>query len=171
MHRRFVDGFFRVVVEGCMFHDIDAAIERKANLLAALGLSSYTEVLGGLVTGHLREEGKASSNYRAFLPYLGPQYVNLNNRYDLYKRIRCGLVHEYFIKGSSTVRMESGGPLNCGIIFHGQECHFVVKKYYRDLKEGIACYRQQLGTNGDLFARFRQSIRPKGAKYWWATVE
>ena len=55
------------------------------------------------MTGHLKDSGWSKRNYKAFLPYLGPHYVNLDNQIDLYRRVRCGLVHEYFVKGHSKI--------------------------------------------------------------------
>lgn len=87
--------FFDEYVFGFMRSDIDAAIRGKANFLAALGLVSYTEVLGGLVTGNLGKRSQCGANFRAFLPYLGTDYKALETRgIDIYDTVRCGLVHQ-----------------------------------------------------------------------------
>ncbi|MGC1928056.1 MAG: hypothetical protein WA667_03725 [Candidatus Nitrosopolaris sp.] len=44
-------------------NDIPSAISCKANYLVALGLSTYTEILGGLYSGNL--SGKHRDNYTA----------------------------------------------------------------------------------------------------------
>ena len=76
-----IDVFFREIVFGFMYNDIDHAIkDAKANFLVALGLSVYTEVMGGLVTGHLKDSRWPSKNYRAFLPYLGSPYEDLDRK-------------------------------------------------------------------------------------------
>ena len=49
-----------------MRSDINAAIAGKANYLTALGLVSYTEVLGGLRTGKLGVRNHSSKNFNAF---------------------------------------------------------------------------------------------------------
>jgi hypothetical protein len=46
-------------------HDIQAAIDGKANYLAALGLSTYTENLGGFFNGDL--EHNLGCNYIGFI--------------------------------------------------------------------------------------------------------
>ncbi len=87
-----------------MYQDIRRTIDSaRANFLVALGLSVYTEIMGGLVTGNLKDPHWSKRNYKAFLPYLGSYYVNLDNQIDLYSRVRCGLVHEYFVKGRSKI--------------------------------------------------------------------
>ncbi len=103
MTPREVTEFFDEYVRGFMKNDIGGANNIGANFLVALGLSDYTEVLGGLVTGDLKVKRKAAANYRAFLPYLGDYYVSLNQQIDLYDRVRCGLAHEYFIKGDAII--------------------------------------------------------------------
>ena len=47
------------------FKDIEAAIEGKANYLAALGLSTYTEHLGGLYCGDLQND--LGDHYMSFI--------------------------------------------------------------------------------------------------------
>lgn len=87
-----------------MFNDISNATDKAAaNFLAALGLSVYTEVMGGLVTGELRSQHRARANYEAFLNYMGSPYLLLDKQVGLYDRVRCGLAHEYFIKGPSII--------------------------------------------------------------------
>ena len=67
---------FDEYIFGFMRADIDAAIRGNANYLAALGLVSYTEVLGGLRTGNLGLRNHSSKNFNAFLPYLGKEYLD-----------------------------------------------------------------------------------------------
>ena len=54
-------------------HDIPKAIESKSNYLAALGLSTYTEILGGLRFGDLNTGSKAtvtaSKRYTDFITH------------------------------------------------------------------------------------------------------
>ncbi|HET7006241.1 MAG TPA: hypothetical protein VFK65_12145, partial [Candidatus Binatia bacterium] len=102
-------------VFGAMRTELDWALRGAAANLAALGLVAYTEFLGGIVTGNLGHKGSSRSNFRAFLPYLGSDYEDLARRgIDIYERIRCGLAHEYFIKGESTIWPQASAP--CGIV-------------------------------------------------------
>jgi hypothetical protein len=77
--------------------------------LAALGLSIYTEVLGGFYSGDLSRNLR--NHYTCFINEFFPsKYMEINNQLDdgLYGTIRCGLTHEYFIKKRS--RIEINGP-------------------------------------------------------------
>jgi len=143
-----IHNFFKEYIFGFMFNDINAAINGKANFLAALGLMEYTEILGGFVTGKLREKkpGTQQNNFKAFLPYLGQFYINLNKEIDLYHRVRCGLAHEYFIKGPATIWMSSDSPLSGGILYEKDKdwVHFVVTKYFDDFKSAVEIYHGQL---------------------------
>src|SRR5919109_2766093 len=104
------------------FEDIVKAIGVSANYLVALGLSTYTENLGGLYRGNLQTN--VGNNYISFIKdYFPPCYTAVHNKLKplhkdgLYKVVRSGLVHEYFMKISSTVTIGSANPLSCGIIY------------------------------------------------------
>jgi hypothetical protein len=59
-----LDTFHKFIIN----NDIPAAINGNANYLAALGLSAYTEIMGGLYYGNLKEEpGKHYIFYRDIL--------------------------------------------------------------------------------------------------------
>ena len=62
------------------FDDIQTAIDGKANYLAALGLTTYTENLGGLYCGNLRRG-------------LGNSYISFINEYFplCYKQVESQL--------------------------------------------------------------------------------
>lgn len=61
-----------------MFDDIQAAIYGKANYLVALGLSTYTENLGGFLKGDLDRD--LGGNYIAFInSYFPASYGVLNS--------------------------------------------------------------------------------------------
>ena len=93
-----------------MCSGIEATMNSKESIYTcALALSTYTEIMGGLVTGNLKQEGKSRSNFEAFLPYLGDKYVELDNliktQYrdnlrNLYTAVRSKLVHEFALRGS-----------------------------------------------------------------------
>lgn len=156
--------FFDEYVFGFMRSDIDATIRGKANFLAALGLVSYTEVLGGLVTSNLAKRGQSGANFRAFLPYLGKDYETFETRdIDIYDTVRCGLVHQYFIKGDSTIWMQASAPR--GIVASPQGPTYFFVNIYRDhLFAGAARYRNDLldGSNESLVKNFENSVRDIG---------
>ncbi len=164
-----VTRFFDQYVRGFMAHDIESANNQGANFLVALGLSIYTEVMGGLVTGALKQRGRSKSNYEAFLPFLGQYYVNLDKKVGLYDRVRCGLAHGYFIKGpnNSIVRTlvdRNGSPDNVpGILYSDPSAPltalidsaqpvnvpagtiiFGTRNYFRDFMGGVEQYHDQL---------------------------
>ncbi|TLX83344.1 MAG: hypothetical protein E6K98_04910, partial [Thaumarchaeota archaeon] len=61
------DPFFNYQVKW-MFAGIEGTLEKDhAAYTCALALSTYTEIMGGLVTGNLKEErGHSKKNYEAF---------------------------------------------------------------------------------------------------------
>lgn len=147
-----IDVFFKEYVFGFIYNDIDRAIkDAKANFLVALGLSVYTEVIGGLITGHLHDSGWSKRNYQAFLPFLGPEYVELDKKIDLYRRVRCGLVHEYFIKGPhAMIAVKFDDSKYPGIVYTEKLDHITiaVEHYFRDFKSGVQKYHSSL-KSGD----------------------
>jgi hypothetical protein len=91
-------------------NDIPAAISENANYLAALGLSAYTEHVGGLYRGDL--SGHLRRNYISFIGKFFPtDYMRVNTDLKklggLYGVIRSGLTHEYFIKLASKIEMDN----------------------------------------------------------------
>ncbi len=153
--------FFDEYVFGFMRSDITAAIRGNANYLAALGLVTYTEILGGFRTGKLGVVGQSAGNFNAFLPYLGNDYLDLRTRgVDLYDRLRCGLVHQYFIKGEASIWMQAEGP--CGVISSPDgPTYLFVNVYSKDLFAGAARYRNDIldGADSSLASNFETSIR------------
>lgn len=154
-----VDGFFREYVFGFMYNDVERAIKTGTNFLVALGLSVYTEVMGGLVTGHLKDPRWSRRNYEAFLPYLGDYYKNLHKQIDLFKRVRCGLVHEYFVKGSSIIAVGFIPESTPGVVFEDGVIKFAVEFYFRDFKAGVQKYYDKLKSgDNNLLLKFKQAI-------------
>lgn len=155
---------FDEYVFGFMRADIDAAIRGNANYLAALGLAGYTEVLGGLWTGELGIRNRSAANFKAFIPYLGKDYEDLQNRgIDIYDTVRCGLVHNYFIKGDSTIWMSATAP--CGIIASpGGPTYFIVNVYRDHFFAGATRFRDEILAAGDptLATNFQKGMNQIG---------
>jgi len=161
---RAVRRFFGYFVRGCMYSDMETAIEGGASTLAALGLSVYTEILGGLVTGKLGEDGQHRQNFEAFLTcYMGKPYRELviRKEVNIYRLVRCGLVHEYSLKGGAQgvmVVMDEPHDRKCGIFFEDVEeegnqilcMRFSVPRYFYDFKKGANRYQRQLVAAHDL---------------------
>lgn len=158
-----IDNFLKEFIYGFMFNDINAVIIGKANFLAALGLMEYTEIVGGLVTGKLQEKKCCKQNFEAFIQYLGQPYIDLNKDINLYDRVRCGLAHEYFIKGPATIWMSSDNPIPCGILYNKDKdwINFVVIKYFDDFKSAICVYQRQLvhEKNEKLIKTFKKALK------------
>ena len=152
---------FDEYIFGFMRSDIDAAIRGNANYLAALGLVSYTEVLGGLRTGELGLRGRSAANFSAFIPYLGKDYEDLQKRgIDVYDTVRCGLVHNYFIKGDSTIWMRATAP--CGVIASpGGPTYFIVNVYRDHFFAGAALFRDEIleGIDPMLATNFQNGLK------------
>lgn len=155
---------FDEYIFGFMRSDIEAAIRGNANYLAALGLASYTEVLGGLRTGELGKRGRGVANFKAFLPYLGREYEDLEKRgIDVYDTVRCGLVHNYFIKGDSSIWMGANAP--CGIIASpGGPTFFIVNVYRDHFFAGATRFRDEILENSDpaLAVNFQKGMHQIG---------
>lgn len=66
--------FHKKFVAKYIFDDIQAAMDRESNFLAALGLVCYTEFLGGLARGTL-EKGTSRRNFEHFFDRLGEDYT------------------------------------------------------------------------------------------------
>jgi hypothetical protein len=136
-----------------IFQDIEKAISVSANYLAALGLSTYTENLGGLYHGNLQTN--LGKNYISFIEdYFPPCYKAVHNQLrllhpdGLYKVVRSGLVHEYFMKVRSTVTIGSASSINCGIVYDTSnkppKLEFIVDRYFDDYKDAFKKYYDDL---------------------------
>lgn len=177
--------FFDEYIRGFMENDVTNATDRAAaNFLVALGLSVYTEVMGGLVTGQLKNPKMSGANYKEFLKYMGSYYVNLDKQINLYKRVRCGLAHEYFIKGPHIVARElvQDGSLDDvpGILVSSKTAKlaiqteegptelpedtvaFGIRNYFRDFEQAVEKYYADLlqPGNSKLVAKFENALRP-----------
>jgi hypothetical protein len=139
-----IQAFFKEYVFGFIFHDITREVDHAragaggGNLLAALGLLCYTEFLGSFKTG-IRGRGRSRKNFNAFFPELGPCYAALAKTLDVYEVFRCGLVHEYLVKGDAIIAMLKGSE-PCGIARDRDgRYYFVVERYFEDFSR--ACQR------------------------------
>jgi hypothetical protein len=108
------------------------------NLLAALGLLSYTEFGGKVLFNHKKRNGDDHSrrNFDDFFRLLGPDYEAFLAGRNVYNIFRCGLVHEYSVKRP------------CGIYMFGNQSHgigidssgvyfIVIENYLRALLKAL----------------------------------
>lgn len=119
----YVKEYFDEFIFGYMFTDIENCIYAKANYTVALALLSYTEYLGGFVNGTLGLRDKSQEQFNKALEYFDwngdfEYYKNFRQPYididsknkvgNIYSLFRCGLAHEYFIKGDALVLNNPG---------------------------------------------------------------
>lgn len=160
-----------------IYRDIQKAIKSRSNYLAALGLSTFTEVFGGFYRGDL-SQGNSANNYNEFIKEFFPKpYSEIDDKLrganlkGLYKQVRCGLVHEYLIGGNFMVIRKSRDPLNCGIVFipklksvreqkskHDHLVKFVIEQYFEDFKGALNCYISKVKNDEYLLAKFECAL-------------
>jgi len=159
----YIDFYFKEYIRGFMYNDIRRTIDKaKANFLVALGLSTYTEIMGGFVTGHLQDSGWSRKNYEAFLPYLGTYYEELKHQIDLYTRVRCGLVHEYFIKGRFMIARNFDQENRPGVYYDESLDHITiaVENYFQDFQAGVQRFYEILKSdNTEAVEKFMNAVR------------
>ncbi len=135
---------FDKYILGWMRQDIDTALGCQANKLAALGLVTYTEILGGLRTGNLGDDTRNQANFNSFFEYLGKEYQKLiSGNADIYHRIRCKLVHNYFLeRGSAFARATSA---SCAVQVRPDGSIIIdLDKYNEDFFGAVARYRREI---------------------------
>ena len=133
-----------------MIEDLDKAIKAGLNYLGALGLSNYTEILGGLCYSNLLSNHK--QNYDRFIKnYFPTPYRNSNKQLNkfggLYGVVRSGLTHRYFIQHKSQIATTTATPIDCGIFYdpnHSPSTIFVLDKYFEDFKNAMSEYYKKL---------------------------
>ena len=150
-----------------MKKDIWAAIGGESRYLGALGLSTYTEVFGGLYRGDLSQNNSAR-NYNTFIEnFFNLEYKAVDKclSYDeklegRYKAVRCGLVHEYFIRDTLLIKITSDYT-KCGIIYDPKgypNITFVVRQYFKDLLTALNVYRERVKKELTLVESFKQAL-------------
>ncbi len=106
-------------------------------------------------------KGKGAANFNAFLPYLGKGYQNFEKRgIKIYDLVRCGLVHNYFIKGDSTIWMRANAP--CGFVSSPNgPTNFYVNVYRNHFFRGATNYRDEIldGSNPTLIRNFENGMK------------
>ncbi len=155
--------YFDEFVFGFIFRDIENSIKAKANYVVALALLTYTEYLGGLITGDLGLQNKSKTNFDTALKYFewkgDKKYyskfkVELEDskstkKMGVYEIFRCGLIHEYFSKGTCVVHNNSQHPDHCvgedaGVGWINNRLRFHNNAYFRDFKHAVNKYYAEL---------------------------
>jgi len=143
-------------VEGFMFNDIKACIAGNANFAAALALSTYTEILGGILNGSFEDKSEGKfNNYMAFLSFMG--YEKLAGK--AYGLVRGGLTHQYFIKQESTVFMWITTDERRGIVIDGDNVQFHVVDYFQEFQVAYGKLKKSILEGDDKALRiFEQAL-------------
>jgi hypothetical protein len=149
-----------------MIEDLVKAIKAGLNYLAALGLSTYTEILGGLCYGNLLSNHK--QNYDRFIKnYFPTPYQNSNKQLSkfggLYGVVRSGLTHRYLIQYKSQVATTTSIPIACGVFYdpnHTPSTIFVLDQYFEDFKKAVNEYYKKLiiDRNSHLVINFDKAV-------------
>ena len=157
--------FLEKYVKGWMFRDIEEGIRSNSNFLVALGLMTYTEILGGVIRcihgGTVCDEvftrGNSKENFNACFKELGDCYEKVAGD-DPYGNVRSGLVHQYFIKFKGAKVTNNRDDLdgsfntyasNCGIYIEPEgRMNLITNIYFRDLRNKVDTILQDLDTAG-----------------------
>ena len=157
--------FLEKYVKGWMFRDIEDGIRSNSNFLVALGLMTYTEILGGVIRcihcGTICDvvftRGNSKENFNACFKELGECYEKVAGG-DPYGNVRSGLVHQYFIKfkGAKVTnnRDDIDGSFNtyennCGVYEDANgRMNLITNIYFRDLRNKVDTILQDLDTAG-----------------------
>lgn len=186
---REIKKYFNEYIFGYIFNDIENCIKAEANYTVALALLSYTDFLGGLINGTLGLQRESKNQFNKALEYFEwngdkDYYKNFKIQFkdidfiqkegDIYTLFRCGLAHEYFIKGDSLVWNEpkgykdKNGEYNVDadvgvqvISSNGQNrLRLHNNAYFRDFKNAWKKYFNELTQvkNADLLNRFNNAL-------------
>ncbi len=101
------------------------------NVLAALGLTCYSEYLGSFITG---KRIAPADNWEAFVSTMGKCYEELirSEGRRLWSDYRNGLAHEYAIHGNAVIYMVKNDE-SCGLGKAEDGSYwFVVERYFDD---------------------------------------
>ncbi len=184
--------FIHTYIEGFIYNDIERCIKAEASHVVALALLSYTEFIGGLISGNLGKNGSATENFRRALKLFPEEYGKVDSSIQLqyvdkgklrtrktgiYEVFRCGLVHEYFIKGHALIYNNPDGHTDehIGILikeeliefpetgldpYPSRYLEFHTNEYFRDFKLAVGKILKLLLIDKDekLLKGFNESL-------------
>lgn len=159
---------------------VHATFPTRTYAMAALALSTYTEVFGGLFRGTL-EPGNSGANYNTFINcFFRKEYSELDYELQtknkersmkgLYKAVRCGLVHEHFVSDKLMVILNDPNPDSppaTGILFTPKQdgkIKFILRRYHLDLLAAVALYRNKLEERPGLVCNYLKALESVGAR-------
>jgi hypothetical protein len=144
-----------------MFEDLEKTIDlvdsfRGApNFMLALVLCAYTEFWGKLIC-----PGKDDKQcFDTFFCQLGAEYNEVMNHpnTNIYGRIRCGLIHEYLIKGNAEILIEGG---ECGIKYDVKTKKYTIniRRYFQDFRVAVDLYIVELENNSRILSNAKKAM-------------
>lgn len=156
-----IKGFIEKYVKEWMFRDIEQGIKNNSNFLVALGLMTYTEILGGVirciqddaVCDKVFARGNSKINFNACFKELGNCYEKVAGE-DPYINVRSGIVHQYFIKFKGAIVTNNQGDPDGLSNTYSSECglykgpdgrmNLITNIYFRDLRNRVDMILQNL---------------------------
>lgn len=171
--RKQVLAIFDQYISEFIFNDIERSIHAGTNFLTALGPMSYTEFVGGLMSCNAGQRGHAERNFYEAYNRLGPAYADFDRTVrrrfrkrktkprNVYDVIRCGLVHEYFIKKNFVIaqgHQHRGAP---GVGWLGNKLVIANDNYFNDFKRMCLAYRHQLACDKAVRNCFERAFKRK----------
>ena len=159
-----IESYFDRFVKGEMYHSVEGLLTRETRISCALLLATYTEVIGGLMTGNLLKDRHSKVNFTHFIKKMGKSYEDVDSKVNLFKRMRSGLVHEFAPKKQFIVWLtESEQDGRCGVEYYdgSDVLNIHLREYYRDWKKVVESYYDELmaGTNPKLTVNFLNSMK------------
>ncbi len=190
---REIKKYFNDYIFGYIFNDIENCIKAKANYTVALALLSYTDFLGGLINGTLGLQRESKIQFNKAIEYFEwngnkSYYKNYKLQFkdvdfvqkegDIYTLFRCGLAHEYFIKGDSFVHNNPNGYTDNAGKYYKDGCidkdvgvqsvnirkvkrlRFHNNAYFRDFKNAWKKYFDELiqKKNAEIITNFNNAL-------------
>ena len=148
-----------------MFDDLEKTIDlintkRAApNFLLALVICCYIEYWGRLVSGIAKDDSENCFN--EFFDRLGSCYQQQRRQSscDIYKDIRCGLVHSYVTTKSAKIKFKGG---KCGVVFNPSTKEYTlhIERYFHDFKNAVGRYISEL-ENGSGLDKMEKALKDK----------
>ncbi len=173
MTRHEILALFDQYVKGFIFTDVERSLRARTNFLTALGLMFYTEFIGGLISGNAGQRGHAEKNFYEAYNRLGPAYIRfdraVSGRFhgrkkkprNVYDVVRCGLVHEYFIKKNFVIARRNQHPKAPGVGWSGKQLVVANRNYFNDFRRMCLAYREELVRDKGARGRFQAAFRRK----------
>ena len=132
---------YRWMLDG-LIHTIKKVEGVHANYLIALGLISYSEIIGHEIRKYKNLQTGRGYSKDAFDTFLGEYmgYKELLKTYPIYDWYRCGLCHEFKIKDKDGGKKT--GPFHF-FIGSNKEAQLIKNDFGADVSKGIV-----IGSNG-----------------------